>query len=344
MNLNSKNAVYWYGRGMKESTNPLGSVTNREYFCNLHKAIARFYLNEMLRVEKEQQYSGILPYSYRKHFHSEVSACSVTLLKFFLSAAVGEARHFKRVCLTKPYLNGYDSIEEPDKYHKLVKCNDLIIGSTMAYRRLVRVIGTGILQHKNDRNSVYGYAFPMDIWDFLLENLVELYKGKWNSSYGGEKWKIGVVFAKELFNAYLKADFTEMVLAFDRLINHNHNCGLMFDKFDCGTGLLANLLQIKAEPGNKAFLRSLLGCVNCFNNNEKLIHGCCRRVWNWIPPGQQSRFDKVEAEWIDPMSILEGEETPSEVLEKMVIDEEKSFEWLDCLCPTTIEEGENEFC
>jgi len=298
--VGKRKSILWWGRDFPASPScPIsGEVLFKEHYCGLHRSIANFYLTELQRVYAEQRWNGILPFAYAKRFHNQVSECSATLLKFFLSAAIGEARHYTRRADTEDSMEGMYNTEsvDPVRWHKIREKRARAACSNYAYKTMKKVLGVSVIGSGEYRESIYKFMFPMDLWDFILENLRLVYSGCWHGSYGGPKWLAGVEAAKPLFDSYLKGDFKGMVSHYDRLINLTHNCGLMFDKFDCGTGFLKDLLTTKRGVGSQGFLKEVARLQNCIAGGTR-INDCSNVIWTAFPGPQKARCDSGQKEW-----------------------------------------------
>ncbi len=238
-------------------------IKKREYpylpYCSCSKSIAKFYLLE-LDYSQRKHSSNFWNGQHEEFYLREVITEAMTILRFVISAGVGEARH--------GYRQGY-----PEDYY------DDSIERTLA-RKFTKQIFTQLGWDfvPCDRRAVYHTYIPEEIFWRMFKLLRDFYSLNWQCSYGGEPWEIGINLAMKTYKAVCLGNFSKICIWLDTLINHCHNGGILLNKFNCDYYTIKILLYEK-QQGNLEYLqRAISGGVKGVGFGGQRCNICKMRV------------------------------------------------------------------
>lgn len=191
-------------------------------FCDVHSAIAQFYITEVDAHRKRTSGAFIHP-KWEENIFKEQSRTAWTILSFTVSACLGEARHAYRPCGSFRVANGDESDYRWKAIYEII------------YRALA-VKPTNDLGSHGYRALLFKVSMPMHLWLKTLEALVYIFGGLlWKEGgFGGERWAEICRAGIGCYKATLGDDLTELTLKTDRLVNLCHNGGIFLNKFECG--------------------------------------------------------------------------------------------------------------
>lgn len=239
-------------------------------FCELSKTLADFYLSELKYCDAKRRWGGVelLPESCSNFWLHRFLEKAEVVLKFGISASLGEVRHFgmEGMCHC-----GEGEGRTWDDFHRLEDMRDYLFSLlNLSY------------QYYNNRSGIYNLSLPIevdktptqDIEKFVLDTVEEIFASLWwDAGYGGVSWCAGVRLLKKIKYYMEKRELSNLILLMDTFINHCHNGGKFLDKFSCGsTYNIYGLLDAKYK-GELTFLRFMVGADTCGNDS------CFHRIW-----------------------------------------------------------------
>lgn len=207
-------------------------------YCECSKSIARFYLLELTHSQRKNS-GNFWNGRHEAYYLREVTSEAVNILRFVLSAGIGEARH--------GHHHAYPE-----------NCGEYNINKRLSKKFLeqifVQIGWRGIPRH---RESVYKTYIPEDIFWGMFKLVHDFYSLDWENSYGGEAWRKGIELAMKTYKAVCLGDFPKICIWLDTLINHCHNGGVLLNKFNCLGYMIQDLLNNKQE-GNIGYLEKII--------------------------------------------------------------------------------------
>jgi len=246
--------------------------------CDLAKTICKFYLDEELKAMRMLMYLGNYPYSEERYI-SSIADSVETILKFSLSAMIGEARHFHNRVPEEHY-------KVPSRLEERHRLSFEYYG--FLSQLLAKFSQKGYFGGLNctSRSTIYSWAIPYNFWLPILYCCEKIFNGLWGGihhtpdtplGYGGEKWRKATVFAIDLARAWGAMKPKRMVIAADTLINQCHNNGMLLNKFDCGSYLIKDILSSK-KIGDSLYLSYTVSREKCCSEGY-----CGSNVWSRFP-------------------------------------------------------------
>lgn len=247
--------------------------------CELVRAVCQFYLDEELKAVRQAHYMGNYPFDIGKYYES-ISSSVETIIRFSISAMVGECRHFlsrvpaKGVFISNPVM--------AEKHKKSFVAYSFL----QAMLRRTKVYGIQSL-HTSERSTVYSWAVPYNFWLPILQSCEKIFAGLWSGNvsvepsktgYGGPKWAKAATFAFKAARAWGEWDVKKMIIETDTLINQCHNNGIMLNKFDCSPYIVDKILEAK-KVGDPLSLSYYGGNRGPLCGRDSFL-GCYQRVWN----------------------------------------------------------------
>lgn len=231
---------------------PKERVKNYRPYCDLKEAIASFYKLELdYSMRKREFWMG----RHEDYYVRQVVEKSLTVLRFTIAAAVGEARHFRTQARTYSGLP-YDIQRKTRGYVK----------EHNKAKQYIALLMGGVGFHNSPASRVIVYRSYVDEANWLryLTASWHIYNNvRWSGSFGGKKWAKGCEHAIRLYRALCGGSFSEIAIRFDTLINHFHNGGLLLNKFDCGPTLSLEGLLNRKQKGDFERIDIMLNTIPC---------------------------------------------------------------------------------
>jgi len=236
--------VFLYDCKIHREQEYINSVESKNYpylsFCDCPKSIAKFYLLELDYSERKHN-GNFWNGQHEKFYLKEVTTEALIILRFVVSAGIAECRHGYRMAYPEDHYN--DSIERK-LAHKFTK-------------QIFTQLGWDFIPC--ERSSVYHTYIPEEVFWKMLKLMRDFYTLNWQSSYGGEAWRIGIELAMKTYKAICLGDFSKICIWLDTLINHCHNGGILLNKFNCSYYTIKSLLDEK-QQGNLPYLQNAIYC------------------------------------------------------------------------------------
>jgi len=234
-------------------------------FCALSKDLADFYLSELKYRDVVNKWGGVklVPERYHDFWLHEFLEKAEVILKFGISASLGEARHFGS---EEKCFGDEDKVEGRtwDDFDRLQRMRDDL------YSKLK--LG---FEYYGSRSGIYGLSLPSHSYEaFVLNVTDEVFASPWwDSGYGGMAWCNGVRLLKKVKYYMEKRELSNLIMWTDTFINHCHNGGKFLDKFSCGASFnICGVLDAK-HKGELTFLRFVSEASTCGNG------ACSHRIW-----------------------------------------------------------------
>ena len=217
-------------------------------FCDCAKSIAKFYLLE-LEYSRRKNNGNFWNGQHEAYYLKEISTEAMNILRFVLSAGIGETRHGFR--------HGFPEGASPHDVNYIL---------AMKFLRQI-FVQVGWKYVPRDRESIYHSYIPERIFWKMFRLTRDFYSLKWDYSYGGEPWRQGIVLAMKTYKAICLGDFPKICIWLDTLINHCHNGGVLLNKFNCYDFQIQKILDEK-QDGNI----NLLECIISGDDPRKNPH------------------------------------------------------------------------
>ncbi len=256
------------------------------HFCELHTALARFYMREEeFFHRKMNHYCGFIPERAVECYTQRVFEDAEIVVRFGLAACLGEARHFHH----RIYHHSYHYIGKNGPasraFEKARPAHIWIRREAARYSADIRGIVRPDSWGEGGRNSWYKCWLPSSSWLPFLDRLELVFAPVlWgnadedgNTSYGGFKWQAGVRSLKKVVKALEAESVSGVVIATDSFVNLCHNCGLLLNKFDCGRGLYCTATILNAKHRGHSMILSLVRRSSCRDTE------CCERKVGILP-------------------------------------------------------------
>lgn len=232
-------------------------VTPNLRFCDCSKSIARFYLLELEYSQRKHRKGGFWNGQHEAYYLKEITRESMDIMRFVISASVGEARH--------------------GLYHSTKNCEKNSDAKKISFKILEQIFGKlGWEYTPCRRNSIYLTYIPERLfWKMLYLNH-DLYSIRtWQWDFGGEPWRKGIALALKAYKAICLGDLPKIVIWIDTLINHYHNGGVLLNKFDCGIHYCTERLLRHKADGEIHYLRNVVNrSLSCSSANGQ----CAQKV------------------------------------------------------------------
>lgn len=228
-------------------------------YCHCSKSIAKFYLLE-LEYSQRKQNGNFWNGQHEKFYLKELIDETMTILRFVMSAGIGEARHGYRMAFDE-----YCPIHSIER--KLAR---------KFTKQIFTQIGWDFIP--SDRNSAYYTYVPEEVFWRMFKLMHDFYSLNWQHAYGGEAWRVGIELAMKTYKAVCLGDFPKICIWLDTLINHCHNGGVLLNKFNCNYYVIKILLDRKQQGDLNYLQKAIHGGDNGIGFSGFKCDTCKRKV------------------------------------------------------------------
>lgn len=231
-------------------------------FCLLHGTLVEFYKLELERHQRKLA-SSVWTDSYDMYYRKKLLNCAMVVMRFTMSALVGEARHAPEQVIWG------SSKSDRGKEVRVKKYVLNIMGSL------------GCTSVPKDRSVVFKCFIAEKKWMRWLFMLRHVFNDvHWGSNFGGKKWANGCSAAIRLYRSLCMDESSEKITIYlDTLIHTLHNGGFLLNKFDCPRGCVPKikvLLDEKTDGGLGSTWDNIYNVYSCHDWKQNICYGRIR--------------------------------------------------------------------